>query len=261
MPTYARNIRTIYHGRTSRRPKASIIVISNRAHQNTHQCLSICHRQRDCEVIFVANGIGSDIGPHHQCVDKHVQTAADYGAYRPRNIGAAIATGEYLIFVDDDGIPHKNMITELLNAHVKFDIVSCMGCCKPLTASGWNYDAHHYYMGPQPFPYWTNLEGCCCIRSEIFYSVGGWDDDLRFGGGGYELSVQMLNIEPDKRKYIYYPAAVLGHDYCGGSDHLIRKRRSQVASAAARFEKNPNYYAPRDAWVWMAGKPELIIKR
>ncbi len=261
IPMYARNVKSVWIRRTGgKKPLASIIVISNRAHPNTHACLSICHRAHDCEVIFVANGPGSDIGAGYPLIDKHIETFSDYGAYRPRNIGAAFATGKFLIFVDDDGIPHKNMIVELIRAHRLYKIVSCMGCCKPLTHSAWNYDAHHYYMGPQPFPHWTNLEGVCCMRSDLFYAVGGWDDELRFGGGGYDLSLRMLAIDPDKRKYIYYPDAVLGHDYCGGSEHLAKKRQTQIA-AASRFAKNQNYYAARDAWVWMAGKPELLIRR
>jgi GT2 family glycosyltransferase len=258
---YARCLKSVYLPNRARRPTTSIIVISNRAHPNTHACLSVLRQSRDCEIIFVKNGMGSDIHEDHPCVDTHITTAADYGAYRPRNIGAAFAASQYLIFVDDDGIPHKNMIRELLRAHREYEIVSCMGCCKPLTNSPLNYDAYHYYMGPRPFPYWTNLEGVCCIRADIFYAANGWDDKLRFGGGGYDLSIRMLSIEPDKRKYIYWPAAILGHDYCSSIAHLLNKRRVQTVQAAQRFAADPDYYHHRDAWVWMVGRSDLLIKR
>jgi GT2 family glycosyltransferase len=258
---YVRNIRRVFLPSRRTRPLASIIVISNRSHPNTHACLRVLRQNRQCEIVFVNNGMGSDISANHQCVDKHITTAADYGANRPRNIGAAFATGYYLVFVDDDGIPHRRMIRELLAAHRTYDIVSCMGCCKPLTGSPWNYDAHHYYMGPRPFPYWTNLEGCCCIRSDIFYAAGGWDDNLRFGGGGYDLSLHMLAHEPDKRRYAYIPTAILGHDYSTGSAHLLAKRRTQISAAAERFAADPSYYRHRDAWVWMAGRENLLMRR
>lgn len=260
-PLYRSCMKTAFVPRRSKKLDASCIVITNRSHTNTEICLSQLRANRNVEIIFVNNGGGSNIKHDHPLVDKHIMTRADYGAYRPRNIGAAFASGKYLIFVDDDGIPHRNMIRELLAAHAKYDIVSCCGCCKPITASPWNYDCHHYYLGPRPFPYWTNLEGNCCIRADVFFAAGGWDDNLRYGGGGYELSVRMLSIEPDKRKCAYIPDAILFHDYCKGARHLAEKRAVQIHQAQKRFFANPRYFQPRDAWLWMAGKEHLLIKR
>lgn len=258
---YLSLLQTVCMPARDRRPHASIIVISNRTHQNTATCLSVLRRARDSEIIFVNNGGSAGITEYFPGITKYIATRADYGAYLPRNIGAALAKGKYLIFVDDDGIPHRDMVAELLRAHETYDIVSCQGCCKPLTTSTWNYLAHHYYFGPRPFPYWTNLEGCCCIDAHTFYAAGGWDDRLRFGGGGYDLSIRMLDIEPDKRKYAYIPGAILFHDYVRDAKHLADKTKKQTAATWARYKKNPHYFAARDAWLWMAGREDLLLRR
>jgi glycosyltransferase involved in cell wall biosynthesis len=258
---YLSALRNVFIRKRYINPVASCIVITNRKHLNTEICLAQLRQNRNIEIIFVNNGGNASIPPNHPTVDKYITIRKDAGAYMPRNIAAVFAAGKLLIFIDDDGIPHRNMIKELISAHERYDIVSCCGCCKPITGSPWNYDCHHYYMGPRPFPYWTNLEGNCCINANVFYAAGGWDDNLQYGGGGYELSRRMLKIEPNKCKYAYIPDAILFHEYCNNAAHIIKKRTIQIKQAEIRFNSDPTYYTDRDAWLWMSGKPELLLPR
>ena len=258
---YWEQINTVCLPKKSKKYDASCIIVSNKIQPNTDICLAQIKRHKNVEVIFLDNGGKTKYSNGSILIDKFISTRKDVGAYKSRNIASVFADSDKLIFVDDDGVPCNKMISSLLDAHKKYDIVSCMGCCFPLTDNKWNYGANHYYFGDRPFPYFTNLEGCCCIDRKIFNAVGGWKDDLVYGGGGYELCYRMLKVQPDKRKYAYIPSAILYHDYTANAFTMVDKIKRQMEETKKRIEEHEDFFYHRDVWAKMVGREDLLIAR
>ena len=94
----------------------------------------------------------------------------------------------------------------------------------------------------------------------MFFPAGGWDDALDFGGGGYNLTKRMLEVEPNKLKYAYVPGAILHHDYVQSLDHLREKARTQHIRTRRRMAKDMSYNYESTVYRYLAGK-DLLIRR
>jgi len=59
---------------------------------------------------------------------RFVQNAVQIGDGASRNVGASLATGEYLVFVDDDNVPKSHMVRSLVDGirTSGFDALTCM---------------------------------------------------------------------------------------------------------------------------------------
>ncbi len=53
--------------------------------------------------------------------------------------------------------------------------------------------ATDYYLGDKPFPIYADLEGNTTYKAKAFFKFGGWDDEIKFGGGGVDLSIRLSN--------------------------------------------------------------------
>jgi cytochrome c-type biogenesis protein CcmH/NrfG len=98
--------------------KVSAIVISNKFKKRSVENLRRLSAQLNGigEIVFVNNGReDSEFEELMPFVTTHVKANGNSGAYLARNLGSIFARGEYLIFVDDDGIPDENFINAHLN--------------------------------------------------------------------------------------------------------------------------------------------------
>ena len=232
-------------------PPASAIVISHRLHPDTLECLRILKASAAgrCEVIFVSNGVASgELAAVREVVDIYVHLNQNTGAYIARNIGAVFAAAPVLVFVEDDCVPYANLMEAHVEAHERFDCISVRGVYEPKTDNPLNALAAHYDLGHSVFPQYVVAEGNASYHSEIFYKVGGWDDEIRFGGAGADLALRLLEIEPDMRRQMYFPKARIRHDYAVDEAHLERKRRLQKQSFLRLQGKHPEYRMAR--WVY-----------
>ena len=249
---------------TTESPGVSIVVISWRLHPDNLKNFQILEKQRDqnFELIFVDNG-GQDgefetLKPY---VDTYVRLNTNTGAYLARNIGAVFAKAPILLFLEDDGIPDQNLIRAHLDLYQKYDIIACRGLYIQKTNNSLNDQQGHYYVGDKEYPTFAHVEGNTSYLAETFFRIGGWDDDIRFGGGGLELYFRLLTIEPDKRKQIYSPAPIIYHDYVKDETHLKEKREKQALS----FERLKNKYPLWDETIknyrLNITRDDLLIKR
>lgn len=65
---------------------------------------------------------------------------------------------------------------------------------------------------------------------QLFFAVGGWDDEIIFGGGGIDLAFRLLQVESDRRKQIYSPVPIVYHDYAANEEHLALKHKKERVS-------------------------------
>jgi glycosyltransferase involved in cell wall biosynthesis/tetratricopeptide (TPR) repeat protein len=244
------------------KPKVSIIVISWRLHPDTLKSFEILSRQRNqgYELIFVDNG--SPKGSFKKLenfIDTYVRLNTNTGAYLARNLGAVFADAPILFFLEDDGLPYDDIVSAHLRTHHRYDVISVRGVCLPKTPNNRiNSLAKHYYLGSRPFPWHVNLEGNASYRADAFFSVGGWDDDNRFGGGGPELSCRLLEHEPDWCKQIYSPEPVILHDYAADHEHLQKKTTKQREQVRRIKEKSPGFEEFLKKWQQFYLRTDLL---
>ena len=246
-------------------PSISIVVISWRFIEATLHNFNILNRQKDqkYELIFVDNGgKAGEFESLKPFIDTYVRLKKNTGAYLARNIGTLFSQAPIILFLEDDGIPESDFVKSHIRAFQKYDVIAVRGVCLPQNIENQlNKLAIHYFLGDKPFPRHSDLEGNSSYDAEVFYQVGGWDDQIFIGGGGTDLSIRLLDVEPDMRKQIYYPDAILYHDYVKNEKHLHDKRKRQLESWKRLCRKHPNLNSFEKMWSKFFEREDLIVLR
>jgi GT2 family glycosyltransferase len=107
-----------FYGLGEKLPKVSVIVINHNGEKFIYNCLkSIFANICDKEIIVVDNG-STDQSLHYlrsqEAFIKLIENKTGLGPAVARNQGAAIATGDYLAFFDNDTILHKDCLDEMV---------------------------------------------------------------------------------------------------------------------------------------------------
>lgn len=215
-------------------PHISVIIISWRLHENTITTLKKIIQQKEnnnIEIIFVDNGSkATEFSEIKSFVDKYIRLNQNTGVSISRNIGAAFSKAPVLLFLEDDGIPDEDLVASHICTHLIFEPYSVRGVCLPLTNNLLNNKQVHYYRGNQYFPLYANLEGNTSYNAKVFFEVGGWDDDIKYGGEGKALAIKIWEYSPDFKKQIYSPISIIYHDYASSHERLKEKLDQQKRS-------------------------------
>jgi len=263
LPLYSSCFESVKHLRKVNSPKISVIVISWRRHPNTLENFKCLAKQRNhsFELIFVNNGCNEEefreLEPY---IDIYVRLNENTGAYLARNVGAVFASAPLLLFLEDDGIPAENIIEEYLKVYKQYKVIAARGPYLSRTKDI-NDLPRYYYLGDKPFPYFSCEEGNSSYRADEFFRIGGWDDDIRFGHGGVDLSYRLLKIEPDRRKQIYHPAPFIYHEHTEDAEILKEKRARQEQSYKRLEQKNPGFNLFMRSWDNYYHRSDLLIRK
>ncbi|MFB0552155.1 MAG: glycosyltransferase [Phycisphaerae bacterium] len=246
-----------------KRPCISIVVISWRFHPDTVKNFEALAQQRDnnFELIFVNNGAKNDeFEDLMPFIDTYIKLNQNTGAYLARNIGALFAKAPILLFLDDDCIAETNIVEAYLRNFEKYDVIAVQGAVWPKAKGAGPYGAHRYY-GSKPFPYFSCQEGNTAYKASAFYQVSGWDNEIRFGHGGIDLSRRLMEIEPDMRKQMYSPEPVIHHDPVKDKKILEEKARKQKISAKRLERKRPDFYVFQRRYNEYLQREDLLIHK
>lgn len=245
-------------------PMMSVVVISWRRHPDTLQNfmkLQMQSKQYPIELILVNNGAleeeFSDLLPY---VNTYIRLNTNTGAYLARNIGAAFAESPIILFLEDDGIPDDQLIESHLLVHRKYDVFSVRGVYLYKTETPLNERQSHYYLGSRFFPLAADLEGNSSYSAKVFFEVGGWDDAIRFGGGGRELALRIFKKYPDYRRQIYSPISIIYHDYASNEEHLISKLAKQKESYQRLQKVHQDWHSFAASWIRYYGDEDSLIE-
>jgi GT2 family glycosyltransferase len=210
--------------------KSSVVIISNGYESYILDTLEEIVRQKkdDYKIIFVSNNETNQTKKVLSFVDTFIQMRGNSGAYLARNIGSIFAFSEILIFLEDDGIPEKKFVSMHQKLHSRCkNLISIRGACLTKTAT----DMHpRYWLGREIIPYPPSLEGNCSFKAKDFYRIGGWGDDIMFGGGGYEICHRFSLAGSKIEQHIYSPEPILYHDYFKEGKNITKKKLIQHAS-------------------------------
>ncbi|WP_461209870.1 FkbM family methyltransferase [Desulfocurvus sp. DL9XJH121] len=256
MPRYSRHLVSITRHPRETAPAVSVVVIANDPGRLSLETFALLQEQRDqrLQLVFVDNGSHNEFAQRMERLsDVAARLGTDTGAYLARNIGACLADAPVLLFLDDDARPAPDFVQSHLMELERLGATTLRGVVRPRTDSPLNSVAGHYHLGETPFPRFPDLEGNMSIRAEAFFAVGGWDDAIRFGHGGIELSRRLLHRDPDKSHQMYSPRPVVLHEYAKSQEHLTRKRTLQRRTWEYLRRKHPDI----DAFLasWEAHKP------
>ena len=150
--------------------------------------LAASTRQPD-DVVVVDDGSGDEAGAVSDLAKEHdarlVVLPMSRGPAAARNAGAALATGEVLMFLDADAVVHSNtlrQVEEFLSGHEEFACVFGSYDAQPAVPGwvSWYRNLLHHYVhqraAGEVASFWA---GCGAVRRAAFEAVGGFNEGFR----------------------------------------------------------------------------------
>ncbi|MHA1342118.1 MAG: glycosyltransferase family 2 protein [Promethearchaeota archaeon] len=216
-------------------PEASVIIVTYNTNQELlSQNLESLKKQfnHNFEIIIVDNSDKRDIKSIAlRYTLKYIKLNKNYGLSLARNIGTKYARGDIVIFLDDDAIPADDFIEQHIKAYQINDIIGLRGKAIPINNKNiYNHFSYHYDYGNKTIPCYINLEGNSSFKREELIKIGGLNPKLEGAGGfeGLELSYRIISKFKDLNKLIYYPDAIIYHEYSSNLIKFIRKRLRHI---------------------------------
>ena len=221
---------SVDYGLIESSPRASVVIVAYNTDESVFlECLGSLQKQtvRDFEIVVVDNSNRADVRDlASRYTLKYVKLNKNYGLTVARNVGIKFAKADIVIFLDDDAIAAGDFVAEHIRAYEKHKILGLRGKSLPRTSNVFNYLNSYGDLGEEKIGCYINLEGNSSFRKDVLVEVGGFNSELKKAGGGegLELTYRIIQRYGDKDKVIYYPKAIIYHDYYGSFSKYARKR-------------------------------------
>jgi len=259
---YNEVFKNVENRKSVKNPTIAIIIIAWKFKKEILENLIALEKQRNqnFKLIFVNNGADdSEFKELEIYFDIYVKLNKNTGAYLARNIGSLFAQSEILLFLDDDCLPDKNLVSSHIEAFKKYNIIACRGSIYPKTQD--SYIPSHYHLGDKVFPMYADIEGNTSYLADAFFKVGGWDDEITFGGGGVDLAIKLTEYDPNPFKQIYSPKPLIFHDYERGLKHLASKNEKQEKSRKRLRKIHKNWDEFRYSYKKYKDESDLVLDK
>jgi|GEM_PF-2588379 len=193
------------------------------------------------EVIFVDNGLDeavtADIRKYGTIT--YIKTGQNIGCSTARNIGAAYAVGDIIIFIDGDGLIHEDTFTNIDRLFAGMpDTIALRGRVRPREEKEQLSMPSHYDLGRERLKSFIDAEGISAWKRNVFCEVGGFEDSLA-GGEGIVLCYRMVEIYGyPEDQFIYDPSIILFHDFASTQEkreYKLRQNKIFLAQANLRY--------------------------
>lgn len=213
----------------------SVIVVSYNQGQELLNCLNSFRFPNGIktEIILIDNGknerIHSELSKHPLF---HFLSPINFSPSEGRNIGAHFATGDILVFVDDDCIVEPDFFDSILLAFNTFDFLAIRGRIFAKTPGGNTSIPRHYDLGGYPIPAPLVTEGNMAVTKKAYIAAGGMHP-LMFGLEGVEFTWRLSRHFPGRDTY-YWPGMVIRHDHVSWDGRATKKKRHAIARAYLR---------------------------
>jgi len=216
-------------------PTATVVVLAWRWTNDIRDVLEGLGSQTidDFDILVIDNGAGfeqalADLTGMPPVT--YLGLPANVGAAAGRNAALSAASGEVLIFLDDDATPAPTLVAAHLAAYDREGVVATRGTGLPKTDRFLSRAAFNYDLGPEPIPAFLNTENNCSIRRQTLAEVGGFAAHL-FGHEGNELSLRLIDRYGPECIW-YVPDAMVRHDDYDSVPHYFKKNFRMGAMAA-----------------------------
>ena len=219
----------------SRAPKCSIIMpVFNRLNY-TKQCLDILYKITPHELfeLIVINNASTDgtkefLNKFSQLYSntKVIHTEENMGFTKACNMGAKIAAGEYLVFLNNDTLPRSGWLNALITEVEKDGKIGAVGAKLIYPngklqeaggiifndGTGWNFGR---FDDPKRDIYSESYEvdycsgACLLVRKDVFWEIGGFDE--RYSPAYYEDTDLCFTLRKLGYKVVYCPRCEIVH--------------------------------------------------
>jgi GT2 family glycosyltransferase len=170
-----------------------------------------------------------------------IELPENRGACAARNAGAAIASGDILVILDDDAgflsSSELNKLVELFDARPDVHVVAFQ-VCDPVTGDlnlrDWCHPRYWKNFSQKEFETDHFGEGASAFRREVFEETGGYYEKLFYGAEGLDMELRVMDRG---FKILYTPQVRVWHG----------------VSEKSRTNDRQYYYFTRN-YIWMAYK-------
>ncbi len=192
-------------------PAMSVIIVTYNRSGDVSQLLDGLKTQsyQDFETLLVDNG-NTDLSLVQNKSDCVIQCPINFKPAEGRNIGVHFARGKIVVFIDDDARVSPNYLSSVKQAFETHRILGLRGRTLPKTSTG--SAAPLCDLGDVPYSTMCNQEGNAAFLAWAWRAVGG-QDPLLFGHEGIDLSWRLMQAFRLNNAIIYWPDAVIYHDY------------------------------------------------
>lgn len=208
-----------------RSPDATVVIVAYNTNLGLVRCLDSLQEQsiKNFETIVVDNGKNESVlETIRKYPIRYIRLKKNYRPSIARNIGIAQVQGNTICFLDDDAIADPYFVKQHLLANQQPGVLGVRGKILPKTKNSYNQLAWHYDLGSEVKPAYIDLEGNASFPKKVLMEVGGFNQDV-FGGEGAELSYRIVDKYGDRDCLIYWPEAVIYHDYASNYIKYMRK--------------------------------------
>jgi O-antigen biosynthesis protein len=270
------------------RPRASIVIPVFNQFEHTLTCLRALAEhppQADVEVIVVDDGSSdATVSALPQVTGlRYHRRATNGGFIAACNDGAALATGDYLVFLNNDTVPQPGWLDALLRTfdeHPDAGLVGAQllypdgrlqeaGGVVFADGSGWNYgrfgapdDCRHAYLRDCDYASGAAI----AIPRALFVELGGFD--TRFAPAYYEDTDLAFAVRAYRRRVLYQPASRVVHaeGATAGTDtgtgikaYQIRNRERFAEKWQAALQHQPTADRVPSPALLHARTPQILI--
>jgi GT2 family glycosyltransferase len=219
-------------------PRISVVIVNYNGLKHTVECLeslfNVDYPKDKLEIIVVDNG--STDGSLHVISSKFpevklIRLKKNYGFCIPNNIGAHIASGEYVFFLNNDTVVERSIFKELAKAIQKYDdtvvafapkilyydnrkIINVAGATLSIIGFGFYIGDGEYDSGKYSKERYVGF-GCgaaVLVRRDIFLRYGGFDSEYFASAEEAELGYKIWLAG---KKVVYIPSARVYHKVSG----------------------------------------------
>jgi glycosyltransferase involved in cell wall biosynthesis len=175
----------------------------------------------DFEVLVVEDGYNngsfySSVFSNDKLIYEFLQSKKNVSA--KRNIGASKAQGKYFIFLDDDDSVTNNWLSDFADALTKANAVVAF-CAVEISSTNNKKKTIFPETAYQDERGWgIFLAGAFAIKKEVFKSIGGYDEMLRYGENT-ELGIR-LKSKIDNKIFISNINLTYNSSATGGSKNI-----------------------------------------
>lgn len=222
-------------------PDASVVIVAYKTKMNLVRCLKSLQNQshQNFETIVVDNGGNEAVFEEiRRFPIRHIRLRENFRPSLARNIGISQASGKIICFLDDDGIADQDFVKKHILANQQPGVLGVRGKILPRTDTPYNILAWHYDLGDEVMPAYIDLEGNASFPRHILHEVDGFDPNV-FGSEGAEISYRIVKHFGDRDGLIYWPGAVIYHDYASSFGKYIRKSLRGAKMGVILDQQNP----------------------
>jgi GT2 family glycosyltransferase len=258
---------------TVRNPLVSIVIPTHNRRKVLERTLASLRAQtypfERIEVVVVADGCtdGSEelAASEYPCSIQVIVQAAPAGPATSRNRGAAAAHGDLLIFLDDDVEASADMVSGHVHAHWSTG-TGCVtiGYLPPalqgrrdffavMLRSWWEAMFERMRQPGHRFTYSDLLTGNCSLAPALFWSVGGFDEQLRCHED-FEFGYRLLRAGA---QFVFVPHVAGWHDDRTDLARCLQRKRDEGTADVALVRKHPELWPV----LWLGVIPRDLSRR